>query len=222
MAPKSVAGILNKVANLEGIDQDEYNELSGFAQKYPQAAPLLDRLMEGGKDALSPEEHFIIQKSIEGSLSSRDAQQARDRAELEATANRGTGIGTKLKDLAASFGVGSAGVPETIQRGIGFAADALLRGAAAKAGVPEDQRNAFLASAGIKSPTTVAQDVSSAIPLAELAQTDALKTMYEGMKSPELKARQQLSQERAEQAYQGKGGGVLGTLAEAGSKAKDL
>lgn len=221
MAPK-VAGILNKVANLQAIDQDEYNELSGFVQKYPMTAPLVDRLVQQGGEALSPDEHYIIKQSLEGSVSSRDAQQAMARGELEETASRGVGIGTKLKDLVASFGVDAAGVPEAIQRGIGLTADVILRGGAAKAGVPESQRNEFLKKAGVDSPTTVARDVAAAIPLSQIAETDALRTMYEGMKSPELKARQQLSQERADQAYQGKGGGVSGALAEAGSKAKDI
>ena len=132
MAPKSVAGILNKVANLEGIDQDEYNELSGFAKKYPQAAPLLNRLMEGGKNALSPEEHFIIQRSIEGSVGGLDAQQAMARAELEDAATRKTTLGSKLQDLTGSFGQMAAKVPETIQQGIGLAADVILQGGAAK------------------------------------------------------------------------------------------
>lgn len=222
MAPK-VAGILNKVANLQAIDQDEYNELSGFVQKYPMTAPLVDRLVQQGGEALSPDEHYIIKQSLEGSVSSRDAQQAMARGELEETASRGVGIGTKLKDLVASFGVDAAGVPEAIQRGIGFTADYLARQAPPSLEMADPMAAAEYRQQQEKNiPKDFRQQVEAAVPLASIAETDVLRTMYEGMKSPELKARQQLSQERADQAYQGKGGGVSGALAEAGSKAKDI
>ena len=235
-----IKDILNKVANKEAIEDQEYNELGAWVQQYPTAAPIVNKMMQGGAEAMSPDELSLVQMHLDASkrVEAREAP----RRELEAAATRGTTLGSKIKDLAASFGEASAAVPGMAQKSVGFLADLTARGMAAKAlrpnAVPADFRQKVeegVGKVGTKSMEKVIEllergrgvekseaKATAARMASDFADDESLKKVYQEMKSPELLARQQLSQERATKAFESRGGGLAGAAAELGSQVKDL
>ena len=248
-----IKDILNKVANKEAIDDQEYNELGAWVQQYPTAAPIVNKMMQDGAEAVSLHEFSLVQRQV-NEYKAFEKMMA-DRRELEAAATRRTTLGSKIKDLAASFGEASAAVPGMVQKSVGFVADYLARQAPMslemadpiaaeeyrqqqQQNIPVDFRQKVedgvgkagtkfmenyvelqLRKSGVEKSKAKAYAANMA---SDFADDESLKKVYQEMKSPELLARQQLSQERATNAFKSRGGGLAGAAAELGSQVKDL
>lgn len=235
-----IKDILNKVANKEAIEDQEYNELGAWVQQYPTAAPVINKMVQGGAEAMSPDELSLVQMHLDA-YKGVEAREAPGR-ELEDTAAMETTLGSKIKDLTASFGGrASAAVPKVAQKGVGFLADLAVRGMAAKTfrpdAVPADFRQKVeegVGKAGTKSMEKVIEllergrgvekgeaKTTAASMASDFADEIAQKTVYQEMKSPELLARQQLSR-AATKAFEKRGGGLAGAAAEPGSRGQGL
>lgn len=248
-----IKDILNKVAYKEAIADQEYDELGAWVQQYPTAAPIINKMMQGGAEALSQDEISLVRMHLGAS----DRVEAREapRRELEAAATRGTTLGSKLTDLKASFGEMAAAVPGVAQKSAGFLADLVARaaplslvmdgiGAAeeyqGRQGevLPKDFRQQVEAGVGAVGTKAVekiiegvarkarfapekAKDLATSM-AADFADETSLAKYYADQKSPELLARQQLSKERADKAFESRGGGIAGAAAQLGSQVKDL